>query len=319
MKYSKILFTMALSLIVATAAFAEKANRPTPEERGNADYASWLPVKGNFSVGFSLDPVATFVGNMFANGQGRVNALSNLAGEPLLSQQLEDRLGRPMASIMGTYMLTDRFGVRANIGFGYSTKKTNYYVLDDAARLDDPWSTKQVIDSKKYNNISGSIALGVEYRVGKRLPVQGVFGGGLNYMFGNINRTYKYGNAITELNQEPSQNAAMPAWVDAPTFSNNQFLRARVLSETQADLIHLFGLYGSVGIEWFVAPKIALGANVNLALYYEVNPSRATVYEGWNRITEAREDYTELVSPAAHGFHFGTDNIGANLYLNFYF
>lgn len=318
MKYSKI-FTMALSLLVATAAFAERANRPTPEERGNADYSSWLPAQGNFSVAFSLDPIATFVGNMFANGEGRVNALTNLAGEPLLSDQLEQRLGRPMASIMGTYMLTDQLGLKANIGFGYSTKKTNYYVIDDAALFDDPWSTKQVIDSRKYDNVSGSIALGVEYRVGKRLPVQGVFGGGVNYMFGSISRSFQYGNAITDINQMPTQNANMPSWVETPTFSSSRFMNARILSQTSADLIHMIGLYGSVGVEWFVAPKIALGANVNLALYYEVNPSRATTYEGWNRITEQREDYTELVSPASHGFHFGTDNIGANLYVNFYF
>lgn len=318
MKYSKI-FTMALSLLVATAAFAERANRPTPEERGNADYSSWLPAQGNFSVAFSLDPIATFVGNMFANGEGRVNALTNLAGEPLLSDQLEQRLGRPMASIMGTYMLTDQLGLKANIGFGYSTKKTNYYVIDDAALFDDPWSTKQVIDSRKYDNVSGSIALGVEYRVGKRLPVQGVFGGGVNYMFGSISHSFQYGNAITDINQMPTQNANMPGWVETPTFSSSRFMNARILSQTSADLIHMIGLYGSVGVEWFVAPKIALGANVNLALYYEVNPSRATTYEGWNRITEQREDYTELVSPASHGFHFGTDNIGANLYVNFYF
>lgn len=318
MKYNR-LFTIALSFVVATAAMAERADKPTPEERGKADYSSWLPQKGDFSVAFSLDPVATFAGNLFANGEGRVNSLSNLAGEPLLSEQIEDRLGRPMASIMGAYMLTDQLGIKANIGFGYSTKKTNYYVIDDAAQYDDPWSTAQVTDSKRYSNITGSIAIGAEYRVGKRLPVQGVFGGGVNYMFGTVKHTYHYGNAITELNQHPSQNAEMPAWVEAPTFASSKYLSARVLSETQADLIHMVGLYGSVGIEWFVAPKIALGANVNLALYYEIVPSRATKYEGWNHITEQAEDYTELVSPASNGFHFGTDNIGANLYLNFYF
>ena len=315
MKYNKI-FTLALSLIVAAAAFAEKQ---TPEERGKADYSSWLPAQGNFSVGFSLDPLATFVGNLFANGEGRINALTNLAGEPMLNQQIEDRLGRPMASIMGTYMLTDELGLKANIGFGYSTKTENAYVRNDAAYFDDPWSTARVTDSRKFQSATGSIALGAEYRVGKRLPVQGVFGGGVNYMFGETSYQYTYGNAITELNQQPSQSAQMPGWVEVPTFNSNAFMSARILSQSAANLIHMVGLYGSVGVEWFVVPKIALGANVNLALYYEVNPARATQYEGWNRITETAEDYTELVAPANHGFHFGTDNIGANLYVNFYF
>lgn len=316
MKYSKI-FTMALSLTLATTAFAEKADKPTPEERGKADYSSWLPAKGDMSVGFSLDPVATFVGNMFANGEGRVNALSNLAGDPMLSSQVADYLGRPMASIMGTYMLTDQLGLKANIGFGYSVKKENKYSIDDAAALDDPWSTARVTDSYKQQSITGSIALGAEYRIGKRLPVQGVFGAGVNYMFGEASYAYTYGNAITELNQTPS--IAYSSWTGVPTFGSNQYMEARELSSKSSELIHMIGIYGSVGVEWFVAPKIALGANVNLALYYEVNPARATEYEGWNKITEQVETYTELVSPASHGFHFGTDNIGANLYVNFYF
>ena len=81
----------------------------------------------------------------------------------------------------------------------------------------------------------------------------------------------------------------------------------------------ILGVYASAGVEWFVAPKVALGANVNFGVYYEVNPARATTYEGWNTQTMQLEQFTDLVAPASHGFHFGTDNIGASLYMAFYF
>jgi hypothetical protein len=308
MKFNKI-FTLALSLLVATAAFADEANKPSPEERAKKDYSSWLPVQGDMSIGFALDPIATFVGNMF-NGN-LDNALGDLAGESLLNEELPNSA----VSIMGTYMVTDNFAVRANVGFGLYTKKINYYVQDDAALALNDLSNAKVIDQLGYRSFSGSFALGVEYRLGKRLPIQGVFGAGLNYACGTWGANLAYGNAITEINQNPSINPNMPSTSAVVPYLPN----ARMLSYTSAELMHTVGAYGSVGIEWFVSPKIALGANVNLGIYYEINPARAEVYEGWNTVTEEVTKHTELVAPSSHGFRFGTENIGANLYVAFYF
>ena len=292
MKFNKI-FTLALSLLVATAAFADEADKPTPEEKAKKDYSSWLPAQGDMSVGFSLDPLATFAGNLF-NGN-LDNTLDDLAGEPLLYRHLP----APCVSIMGTYMLTNELALRANIGFGYSLKQDNFFVQDDAALELDNLSNAKVI----------------EYRVGKRLPVQGVFGAGLSYACGMATATYAYGNAITQLNQNPSMHSNMPATEAVTPYLPN----ARLLSVQSGDMIHMAGLYGSVGVEWFVTPKVALGANVNLGIYYELNPSQTFVYEAWNTITEQVTQHTELLEPASHGFHFGTDNIGASLYMAFYF
>lgn len=308
MKFKNI-FTMALSLLVATAAFADGADKPTPEDKGKKDYSSWLPAQGDMSVGFSLDPLATFAGNLF-NGN-LDNTLDDLAGEPLLYRQLPNSC----VSIMGTYMLTNELAVRANIGFGYSLKQNNFFVQDDAALAFDDLSNAKVIDQMNSQILSGSFSAGIEYRLGKRLPIQGVFGAGLSYACGMSKSTYAYGNAITQLNQNPSMNSEMPATEAVTKYLPN----ARLLSVQSSDMIHMVGVYGSVGVEWFVTPKVALGANVNLGIYYELNPSETYVYEGWNTITEQVDQHTELVAPASHGFHFGTDNIGASLYMAFYF
>lgn len=308
MKFNKI-FTMALSLLVATAAFADEADKPTPEDKAKKDYSSWLPAQGDMSVGFSLDPLATFAGNLF-NGN-LDNTLEDLAGEPLLYRQLPNSC----VSIMGTYMLTNELALRANIGFGYSLKQNNFFVQDDAALAFDDLSNAKLIDQMNSQILSGSFSAGIEYRLGKRLPIQGVFGAGLSYACGMSKSTYAYGNAITPLNQNPSMNSEMPATEAVTKYLPN----ARLLSVQSSDMIHMVGVYGSVGVEWFVTPKVALGANVNLGIYYELNPSETYVYEGWNTITEQVDQHTELVAPASHGFHFGTDNIGASLYIAFYF
>lgn len=305
----KRLISFILVAVLALPLLAEEQVVTKPREKKVLnDYSEWLPKQGDFSVAFSLDPIATFVGNMF-NGSPS-NGLGNLAGKPLL----DGITGAPMVSVMGTYMQTDQLAWKVNLGIGYTHKSNNEYVLDDAALFLDPLSRVKVVDTHAYNRIQGSIALGAEYRVGKNLPVQGVFGAGLNYAFGEISYKYNYGNAITELNQIPT--ISEPSLYEAVA---GYMPNARPLNTQANNLIHMVGAYASVGMEWFVAPKIALGANVNFGIYYEVNPSRATIYEGWNTATMQVEQFTELVAPASHGFHIGTDNIGANLYMAFYF
>ena len=305
----KRLISLMLIAIFALPLMAEEIVVCEPAAKKTVkDYSDWLPKQGDASVGFSLDPIATFVGNMF-NGN-LSNGLGDLAGEPLL----DGITAAPMVSIMGTYMLKDELALRWNVGVGYTHKINNEYVLDDAALFLDPFSKAKVTDSQIYDRLYGSAALGIEYRVGKRLPVQGVFGAGVNYAVGQIFYAYTYGNAITELNQNPT--ISDPSLYQAVA---GYMPNARCLSTQANNLIHMVGAYVSVGVEWFVAPKIALGANVNFGAYYELNPARVTTYEGWNTATMQLEQYTELVAPASHGIHIGTDNIGANLYMAFYF
>lgn len=300
---------MALSLIVATAAFSQTETKPQRERKQLKDYSEYLPKAGDVAIGFSLNPLANFVGNMFNSSTW--NSLDTLAAEPMLCPTPN------IASIMAKYMLTDQLGLKVNLGFGCNIYSKNGYIEDDAALMMNPLSEAKVIDTYKVNKLSGSIALGVDYHVGKQLPVQGVFGVGIIYALGHETHQYKYGNAITELNQTPAY--SNDVFQSTTVFRDLHYMQGRVLSDQAEDLIHRVGAYASVGIEWFVAPKISLGANVNLNICYTLNPARETIYEGWNNATSQVEQYTDLVAPASHGFTFSTDNIGANLLMNFYF
>lgn len=298
----KKIISIVLFAALALPIMAEEVETLGQTDKPVRNYSEWLPAAGDWSIGFSLDPIATFVGNAFNNSTR--NVLGDMAGESLLNN---------MASIMGSYMLTDQLAVRANIGLSIARNNQNEYVIDDAAVFLDPLSRQKVIDSKKYSKTGGSIALGVDYRVGKR-RVQGVFGGGIMYAFSENFTTYSYGNGITEMNQ-------------VPTISNNSeyeqvssyIPNARKLKEYNEGGNHHIGVYGQVGVEWFVAPKISLGASVNLIIAYSMSPMHYTTYEGWNTLSMECEKYTELKSPMNSGFKFGTENIGANLYAAFYF
>ncbi|MDE7374426.1 MAG: hypothetical protein K2M86_03740, partial [Odoribacter sp.] len=79
------------------------------------------------------------------------------------------------------------------------------------------------------------------------------------------------------------------------------------------------GLTGSAGVEWFVAPKISLGAEVNLSLYYMLGKQTYLESESYNATLGRVEKRVELKSPGNRGFYMATECLGGSLSLNFYF
>ncbi len=259
----------------------------------------YLPEEGDWAIGFDAKPVLDFVGNIF-NGNTD-NSMNPLGGEPTLSTC-------PTVSLMGKYMLTDQLAVKANVGVYVHNDKNAYYVQDDAATVLDPLSDAKVADyqSKRYTGLS--LMGGVEYRVGKK-RIQGVFGGGLVFGVSKELVKYSYGNQMTEINQQPTVSGYLDVWHGT----------YRTLKEYSGRPHFYAGLIGTAGVEFFVAPKIALGAEVSLCAAYHVRPQTYTLSEGYNASTEVIEKKTDLVSPVTGGFQLGTHNMGGSLYLAFYF
>jgi len=320
----KKILSILLVAALATPMFAEKMS---PEEAANADYSGWLPAQGEFFLGFSVDPFANFIGQMFVGTTptSYTRGAYNIGGQTLYTA--------PFVSIMGGYMLTDNLAVKANIGVIVNYTRTIYNVLDDKAYFENSFAREIVNDVKKNGQYGGSFAAGVEYRVGKR-RVQGVFGAGLVYAFQTNSTKYSYGNQITALNQIPTTASELGAPASALSPATGVFVgnpepgmyaATRLINDATSpagsDIFwHRFGLYTSVGVEWFVAPKIALGLNVNLDLLYKWSNNVCKQYEGYNLLTGEVDTYTDIRNISNYsGVTFGTENIGANIYLNFFF
>lgn len=297
----KKFYILALVTIFAMPMFAQ---RLTPEERANRDYSSWLPQAGDFSIGFGLDPISTFVGNMFNGNAG--NSLGSLTGESLSIKGVNV----PTISVMGSYMLSDKLAVRANIALKMGNSTTRSQVLD----VTDPKGMMKVMDRMTNHNNSGSLSAGIEYRVGSNRPIQAVFGAGLLYGFDVSNVSYHYGNAY----EKKYSNSLGYINVNAPD-NSVKLTDARTVAKYNINGNHGFGAYGSIGVEWFVAPQVALGANVNLKLAYVWEGKAATKYEGWDTVSASVKKYKSVDEAYNSHFNFGTDNIGCNLYVAFYF
>ena len=209
--------------------------------------------------------------------------------------------------------MTPRFNKNADTHRGRANGDNISQTILNSVNHTDNTCSNRSRKSTILNNTGGSFSVAGEYRVGSR-RVQGVFGGGLLYAFSSQSYKYSYGNAITELNQSPSTGIA-GCDVLPP---KDGFTYQRYLSQFQDNPTHYFGLVAFAGVEWFFAPWVSLGAEVNIAAAWHWN--KATYYkaEGFNNLNGQTETWTELISPRSSGFDFGTGNIGGNLTLTFY-
>lgn len=291
----KYLYSLLLG-VLAIPALAQESND-----------SQFGPVAGEKAFGVTLNPIATFIGNMH-NGTAN-NALGDLQGESIFSK---NHAWIPAFSIMGKYFVGDNTAVRANIGFIFSRNDAQTYVRDDEAFFLNSFSQAKVVDSEITKRRGGSLAIGLEKRIGSG-RVQGIVSGSAVYGFATTKRTYKYGNAITDINQSPT--IATPANYTAVGAMPN----ARPINTFTAAPAHLAGFVGSFGAEYFLCKKASIGAEVNVYLVHEWTSQRYTEYEGFNVITNTVETYTNTVSPKSNRTEFATGNVGANLFMNFYF
>ena len=251
-----------------------------------------------------------YVGNAFNGSQE--NEIESLGGAPFTknNKNFRNRMLMPDVSIMGKYMLTDEWALRANVGIMVRSEYDRRYVKDDKAALLNPLSNDKVIDKAHHSRNGMSIAVGAEYRKGSK-RVQGVFGAGLLFAFQNDKTTYSWGNEMTTINQNPS----------IAFDRNNETMLGdnRILKNNGQGSDFYTGITGSAGVEWFIAPKISLGAEVNLSLYYLFGNQTYIESEGYNTSTQKIETRTDLVSPGNRGFYIGTESLGGSLNMTFYF
>lgn len=262
----------------------------------------YVPEKGDLAIGVDLKPILKYVGNMFNGNTG--NELENIGGEPVTNLLNEIEGVSPDVSIMGKYMLSDKWGLRANLGFMFRNNSNKSYVTDDEAKFLNSLDESKVVDVESRAKHGMSFMFGTEYRKGSK-RVQGVFSAGVLMGFNSQKTSYKYGNKLTSINQTPS--TAFPSTGAYRTISK----------ESKSNF--LYGITAGAGVEWFVAPKIALGAEVNVSLYHIVGSQEATVSEGYNAATQKVETRYDLNSPGNNQFRFGTENVGGSLYMAFYF
>lgn len=278
--------------------------RVSAQEKTENEY---LPKKGDWAVGVDVISVLRSVGNALGGKNSTVDAIGGTPftkGNGYFNSAL-----MPDVSIAGKYLLTDNVALRANLGLMIRSESAREYTSDDGSIITSITNEAKVVDQANINKNGMSLALGVEYRKGSK-RVQGVFGSGLLFAFQQDKKKYKWGNQMTNINQLPTINSVFDGYDDRGY---------RTLERFSAASTFYVGLTGSVGIEWFVVPKISLGADVNLTAYYVFESQQYRISEGYNTILNNVEVRTDLINPGSRYFVFGTESLGGSLNMTFYF
>lgn len=302
---------MKIKILLASACMILASTTYVDAKKPEKNY---LPEAGDVTIGINAVPFLNYLGNMFGKTQNNSINPAEIGGVPAVPG-----LNNPTMSIFGKYFLTDQTALRLNVGVGINSTTQSNYVQDDAAVAEDPLSVDKVEDSYKYRNSGMSVAVGYEWRRGgKRL--QGFWGGQAILAYSNSKHFFGYGNAITEVNQDPTQYDDNNNWTfptTQPTLDNIGG-NSRLLMQSDGSS-WTYGVGGFVGVEYYIAPKISIGCEMSLNLLWTTGSKKYQKSERFNPDFNRVEENTRWTGKSDSGFRFGTENIGTSLFVAFSF
>ena len=210
----------------ATTAFAQDLTSKKGEP--------YLPEAGDRAISFDAAPFLTYAGNLFngstaVNGSPSVNYVSNMPW-----------------GIVGKMFKDEKTAYRAMLRIGMGSTTWENFVMQDGQA--DPNVT--VMDEKKTSTHNVLLGGGLEMRRGKT-RLQGYYGGMIWISLGGSKSTYTYGNDFSTTNTSPTG-------TDFTTMTSGPMVTRT--ADSKAGSTFGFGLRGFLGAEYFILPKISVGA-----------------------------------------------------------
>ncbi len=333
----KKFFIVAMALFLALGVSAQKKQVYNPQG-------------GDFSIGVTFNPLA--IKNH--DYQPDMNAWSGdfvkgLGGTP---KQMFILSTDPLVSFMIGYHFSDLVSLRANIGVTGSNVNYRQYVRDDAhlkesENADLAWK----YDAVKSKLNGTTIGLGLEFtKPFGRLAFVGGFG--IQYAIGGGSMAFTYGNALTKdltgdgdhlpsqmsmtsLDGDGTLNEWKTRYMDAIIGHEDEYVYAttgsgsslkitptcaRPVERRNVGMIHGIGITADMGIEYFFAGRMSIGASVSfIPIMVVFQPQTYTKYEVYNKKTDESEIWDQaLVSPGSRALLYGTQNIGLRFAFKYY-
>lgn len=282
---------LLMSALVLSAQEETVSQRPDNASVTNKFGHQILPVSGDYALGIDATPFFKYLGNMFNGNTGN--------GSPSFDGFA--------SQIYGKYFLTDQTAVRARLSFDIGSDRLSHTVAQDP--IDPLNPNKTTVDYFTTGVSKANLSLGYEFRRGYR-RLQGFYGAEVGLGFSSTTKKYSYGNVMTAANQTPT------SWnFESNTTSNTA---TRVLKSSDGTILNA-GLNCFVGVEYFVAPKLSIGGELQLGAYGQISTLGSTKYEQYNANTGNVENYTHRLNKGAdNNIHFKTLATGS-LFVMFHF
>lgn len=265
---------------------------------------TYLPESGDWSIGIDATPILSYVGGFFSN-----------AGAPAPSWNFLNS----NQTIIGKMYTSETSAYRAIIRLGMTNNKTVAKVDDDLITTPPTFPATNAMKEDVMKSSSHFIGLGagMEMRRGKT-RLQGFYGADAMFWMSGSKNKYTYANDYSATNASPTTTNF--GTNIAPAYST---WGGRVLEEKSGSTIG-FGVRGFIGCEYFVLPKISIGAEFGWGFGIAMTgESTATVGSG-DPVTGAAGSTDYVTAGKSSGMvldtdrnAFGTGN--GTLRMNFHF
>lgn len=234
-----------------------------------------LPEAGDWAIQFDATPFLNYAGNLFNAGATAPTANWVNTG-----------------AIVGKYFVDAETAYRAKLNIGFGSVTQNAFVNDVNSTTTPP---AQVEDTKKVSTTAITLGGGMEMRRGNG-RLQGFYGGELLFTMAGSKTTYEYGNAY-DFTTNPSQTHGVDGTND-------------ILEQKAGSTIGLT-IRGFVGCEYFLAPKISVGAEYGWGLGLTSTGNGSTTVKQVNSAGTGLEDSTTETAGGS-SFGIGADIQGGN-------
>jgi len=250
-----------------------------------------LPQGGDWGISFNAIPLMNYVGSVFSNAG---NNAANYSAFPNTGAQ----------AITARKFIDDNTAYRAMLRFDLGSTTTKFNSQDDAAVAADPTSTSTVEDKKASKNSNIQIGGGIEKRKGVG-RVQGIYGAMVMIGKTGGSSKYTYGNAFSNTTPNPTSH----------NFGSNIPAAGSRTTETKTGSGFNVGLVGFIGAEYFIAPKLSLGAEFQWGPSFTRTGDLDTTVESWDGAKSAIKSTTTTTAGGSNvGFGTGVTTINLNFF-----
>ena len=280
MKKKVFLITLAFGV---TSAFAQDLTSKKGEPM--------LPETDDWAISMNADPLFTFVGNAFNGNVGN--------GAPGIGWLNGN------GTIIGKKFIDEKNAYRALLRLGFTSEGYKNFVNDDAIvtapTFPAPFPQKE--DKISIKNTVIGIGVGKEMRRGKT-RLQGFYGADAMLWIAMSSEKYTYGNTMTGV--------AAPGVTPTPTSTTWDAATGAILAEgplgsrtlsNKSGMTLGIGVRGFIGAEYFIFPKIAIGAEYGWGIGFQTAGKGTNVVETTGGTTPVvGEVETEMAGSSKFGF-----------------
>jgi len=202
-----------------------------------------LPEKGDWSISFNPEGIFKYIGDVGFNSAGGIS--------PDVSEATYSNLDTFSNNLyfVGKMFITDRTAYRAIARLNYS--RVNDITTDETAGLN---SNQTNVEKNRTTNFDLTVGLGKEWRRGKT-RLQGYYGADVLLNIRSLNRT-KVTNSLNGVGNKETKGR------DGVSFG--------------------IGAQGFIGAEYFVLPKMAIGAQYDMAFFVRLQGRGKDVTTPWS-------------------------------------